>query len=890
MAELHTPADRRGSLSDEPSQKTEGSSDTDTDTLTEFSTRSPVSPRSLPKNGSRLSSRIRRKTVPTPVVAAPPKVTIGSAAAELAHNVVSPRSQRTRNTSGETVNSRRTPEGTPRKSLQQIVNRLQTKRTSRPPVSRQSQVWWEDVRTSIHTSTRKNKALMLLAHDLSFSARQRRIGAFGCILYLSAVLVAATNAVVKHWTLDVALSAITLCDLVTTTLVHVENYQQSKLWKADWKELYPWFVVSPGMLTLIPRLAVIGLHCPTQVATKYGHGARALNAAIVLRGTLHLRTVSTFTDVVRSSAAAITAALSGQKISTFFAYKVLLFKEPILVMVTTFVLGFFALSLAVWMVESNEGVDDVGRWDFEQAMWHTAVTFTTVGYGDLVPGSPFGKLVSVISAIFGTFVTAILVGVVQHKLVLGRTQKQMIMFLAEVEHGRQIKLIAGRVILHALVYNQSRKAALRATGAVPEHKAAFTVDTFSAPVHQRVLRQAYTSLLNVVGSFRLLRSEEGGGLGWVDISVLDVLHADTSDLLAQNTVMQYLMRPADEELSQQLRGQKRRNQAPIRRSSFVQSRKSSAGSLARGISLSLPPRRPSFGPSQRRLSISLPLPGQPTEPPPLPQLRRNSSKSSRCSDVISVASTARTKESQATLRTAASTRHLVDMLKSYVTKPEHPPCPNSPGEAEPAVSPPQVMSPESRRGSFVWPEMADIAIDSPPSSPSRRPLQPGGPPERKPSRDPTAKGPLQVDSRRVSQVSDRSRHSRASNTFEGSQLQEMLAKADDMLQRQEETGKQLTSIARILGVAPQALSLSTGSMHQSGLPSSNGFCLTSGQRSRSVASAGGALPAAGRRSMGGSQTNVLPAKAVPAASTSSVTGLMAGRLGPAKSSPQQSPR
>ena len=209
----------------------------------------------------------------------------------------------------------------------------------------------------------------------------------------------------------------------------------------------------------------------------------------------------------------------------------------------------------MWFVEGPS--DD---WTIFTSMWYTIVTFTTVGYGDSVPASAVGKFVGVVSAIFGITASAVLVSVVQHKLALTRVQKQIIMFLCEVQSAHRIKEVAAEVICRSMQYN-ALVAQWRRTAAVgepvPDHRSITGFMALSSKT--RILHASYMRLSAAAQALKRLRSGVDGGNAWADISVLDVLHADTSDILAQNTVLQHLMNTADESISSQLKQNKRRH-------------------------------------------------------------------------------------------------------------------------------------------------------------------------------------------------------------------------------------------------------------------------------------------------------------------------------------------
>lgn len=62
--------------------------------------------------------------------------------------------------------------------------------------------------------------------------------------------------------------------------------------------------------------------------------------------------------------------------------------------------------------EKNKGL---GK--YPNAVWTTIVTMTTVGYGDIFPLTPLGKVVAIMVALFGALLTALFVVTVERMLV-----------------------------------------------------------------------------------------------------------------------------------------------------------------------------------------------------------------------------------------------------------------------------------------------------------------------------------------------------------------------------------------------------------------------------------------------------------------------------------------
>ena len=84
------------------------------------------------------------------------------------------------------------------------------------------------------------------------------------------------------------------------------------------------------------------------------------------------------------------------------------------------------------------------------AMWWAIVTITTVGYGDAVPVSGYGKFIGAVTALSGVFTVALLTGIVASAFAT-RVRRQEIEFTTEVEElvkGGQIDAKEQRTIEH----------------------------------------------------------------------------------------------------------------------------------------------------------------------------------------------------------------------------------------------------------------------------------------------------------------------------------------------------------------------------------------------------------------------------------------------------------
>ena len=75
-----------------------------------------------------------------------------------------------------------------------------------------------------------------------------------------------------------------------------------------------------------------------------------------------------------------------------------------------FVLALFFASSLMYVAENNVQPDKFSS--IPETMWWALITLTTVGYGDVAPISPLGKIIGAFTAIMGVFSVALLTGIV----------------------------------------------------------------------------------------------------------------------------------------------------------------------------------------------------------------------------------------------------------------------------------------------------------------------------------------------------------------------------------------------------------------------------------------------------------------------------------------------
>ncbi|CAL1536837.1 unnamed protein product [Lymnaea stagnalis] len=132
------------------------------------------------------------------------------------------------------------------------------------------------------------------------------------------------------------------------------------------------------------------------------------------------------------------SAVSHVKIDLFFVFKAAMTDHPGKVIA----LAMFSMyAMSVWAMRTCElyytSITD--SHSIYESMWLSAITFLTVGYGDITPKTHCGRFVAVITALMGLGSTALLVAVVAKKMEQTRAERYVFNYLSliHLEHKRK---------------------------------------------------------------------------------------------------------------------------------------------------------------------------------------------------------------------------------------------------------------------------------------------------------------------------------------------------------------------------------------------------------------------------------------------------------------------
>ncbi|MGH0148375.1 UNVERIFIED_CONTAM: hypothetical protein FKN15_037467 [Acipenser sinensis] len=93
----------------------------------------------------------------------------------------------------------------------------------------------------------------------------------------------------------------------------------------------------------------------------------------------------------------------------------------------------------------------------EDTVWLVAITFLTIGYGDLTPKTTCGKTVCLLTGVMGVGCTAMLVAVVSNKLVLNKAEKHVHQFMMDTKYTKKIRNAAANVLMECWLLHRSSR-------------------------------------------------------------------------------------------------------------------------------------------------------------------------------------------------------------------------------------------------------------------------------------------------------------------------------------------------------------------------------------------------------------------------------------------------
>eukprot|EP00066_Takifugu_rubripes_P003509 XP_003966122.2 PREDICTED: intermediate conductance calcium-activated potassium channel protein 4-like isoform X2 [Takifugu rubripes] len=168
-----------------------------------------------------------------------------------------------------------------------------------------------------------------------------------------------------------------------------------------------------------------------------------LSMLMFLRLYLVHRTILLHSKVLLSASYRSIGSLNNINFTFRFVLKVLMNKYPGRTLLIFII--FFWLT-ASWMLTlcERKTIEVTGKMD--TALWLVAITFLTVGYGDVSPQTTCGKAVCLFTGVMGVACTAMLVAVVTKTLELNKGEKHVHLFMLDIQISKRIRHAAANVL------------------------------------------------------------------------------------------------------------------------------------------------------------------------------------------------------------------------------------------------------------------------------------------------------------------------------------------------------------------------------------------------------------------------------------------------------------
>lgn len=136
--------------------------------------------------------------------------------------------------------------------------------------------------------------------------------------------------------------------------------------------------------------------------------------------------------------------------------------------------------IASWTLRLCERHHDEEHANLLNTMWLTAITFLSVGYGDIVPNTYCGRGIAVTTGLMGAGCTALVVAVIARKLELTRAEKHVHNFMMDTQLTKRLKNAAANVLRETwLIYKNTRLVKRVSPSKVRAHQRKFLLAIYS---------------------------------------------------------------------------------------------------------------------------------------------------------------------------------------------------------------------------------------------------------------------------------------------------------------------------------------------------------------------------------------------------------------------------
>ncbi|XP_029307157.1 intermediate conductance calcium-activated potassium channel protein 4 isoform X2 [Cottoperca gobio] len=196
----------------------------------------------------------------------------------------------------------------------------------------------------------------------------------------------------------------------------------------------------------------VGLHAnssssaPLCVSNHHGLMNMELLLSVLMFLRLYLvhRAILLHSKVLLSASYRSIGSLNNINFTFRFVLKILMNKYPARTLLVFILFFWLTASWMLTLCERQTQATATGQ--MNTAMWLIAITFLTVGYGDVAPKTSCGKAVCLFTGVMGVACTAMLVAVVTKMLALNKGEKHVHFFMLDIQISKRIRHAAANVL------------------------------------------------------------------------------------------------------------------------------------------------------------------------------------------------------------------------------------------------------------------------------------------------------------------------------------------------------------------------------------------------------------------------------------------------------------
>lgn len=224
-------------------------------------------------------------------------------------------------------------------------------------------------------------------------------------------------------------------------------------------------------------------------------GEALLSLAMLLRLYLVPRAVLLRSGVLLNASYRSIGALNQVRFRHWFVAKLYMNTHPgrLLLCLT---LGLWLTTAWVLSVAERQAVNATGH--LSDTLWLIPITFLTIGYGDVVPGTMWGKIVCLCTGVMGVCCTALLVAVVARKLEFNKAEKHVHNFMMDIQYAKEMKESAARVLQEAWMFYKHTRRKERGAARRHQRRLLAAINRFrQVRLKHRKLREQVNSMVDI---------------------------------------------------------------------------------------------------------------------------------------------------------------------------------------------------------------------------------------------------------------------------------------------------------------------------------------------------------------------------------------------------------